>query len=310
MAYILTSAKFGSRPHNTGKQLCSFSQRMDYEITIDHQNGQRMVKHNTNIKYGPNKQVVLSVDGGVESTSPLKARVESSLTYPGSNWAFIESVEERRPKEYHHNMQIRADSHESIEINSVYKMEPRHELKADVTTQNLRPIKIEGFLKPDPKNFEGHAEVTYGSDRYAGDATWVFNGRRMALSTRSAVEVSYPGRTVKAEGEFTRQRSTANGKLDVMWDVNRDPNKKVTVFGEVDANPDQPRFQVKTQWYPNQKVEVSGTFKNDGKGWYHVERDLEGSLNAVTSFRYRRRESRDQHNTNGVSNCAPEVGYL
>ena len=244
-----------------------------------------MIKHSSTAKYAANKEAVLNIDAAIESRSPLKAKIDSSLTYPGRNFAFMETLEEKRPKEYHHTMDIKLDTTNNIKIGSIYKMQPRHEVTADISIPDLRPIKIEGFLNPDLKNFQGHAETSYDSDTYALDTNWFFNGRPIAFSSRGGVEVAYPGRRIKTEGEFSRRQSTVKGSLGVQWDVNRDPSKKVKVNGEVNLDSTQPNFQVKTQWYPNRFVELSGNFKYDKKGWFAITRDLEGALKAVTSFR-------------------------
>ena len=263
----------------------SLFQKLDYQLAIDHQHTLSMIKHSTTAKYAANKEAILSIDAAIESRSPLKAKIDSSLTYPGRNFAFIESIEEKRPKEFHHTMDIKLDAYDDVMIKSIYKMQPRHEVTADIMIPNLRSIKVEGFLNPDLKNFQGHAETSYGSDTYALDTNWFFNGRPIAFASRGAVEVAYPGRRIKTEGEFSRRESTLKGSLGAQWDVNRDPSKKVAVNGEVNFDSTQPSFQVKTQWYPNRFIDLSGNFKYDKKGWFAITRDLEGTLKAVTSFR-------------------------
>ena len=246
-----------------------------------------MVKHSTTVRYAAKKETILNIDAEIESRSPLKARIDSALTYPGRNWAFSERLEEKQPKEYHHMMDIKLDAYDDVKVKSILKMQPRHELMAEISIPHLRPIKLEGFLNPDLKNFQGHAETSYGTDTYALDTSWFFNGRPIAFSSRGGVEVAYPGRRIKTEGEFSRRQSNVNGRFDVKWDVDGDQNKKVSVTGELDLDSSQPNFQIKTQWYPNRFIDLSGTFKNDKKGWFAVTRDLEGKLEAVTSFRYK-----------------------
>ena len=245
-----------------------------------------MVKHSSTLKYASNKQAVLSLDAAIESRSPFKARMDGTLTYPGRTWGFTERLEEKNPKEYHHAMDIKLDEYDDVTMKAVYKMQPKHDITMDLNIPTLRPIKLEGFLNPDLKNFQGHAEASYGQDTYGLDANWFFNGRPVAFTSRAGVEVAYPGRRIKTSGDFARRQSNVNGRFDVQWDVNRDPRKKVALSGEMDMNPSSPSFQLKTQVYPNHKVDLSGTLKNDKKGWFAVTRDLEGTLKAVTSYRW------------------------
>ncbi len=89
----------------------------------------------------------------------------------------------------------------------------------------------------------------------------------------------------QAEGDITRRQGIVNSRLEVGWDVGQDDSKKLVGNAEINMNPETPSFVVKGEVYPNHLVEVSGNLKNDKKGWYHVERDLEGALNVKTSFR-------------------------
>ena len=245
-----------------------------------------MIKHSTIAKYAKNKQALLSLDAAIESRSPLKARIDSSLTYPGHSFAFMERLEEKQPKEYHHTMDIKLDAYDDVKIKSVYKMQPRHEVNADIVVPYLEPIKVEGFLNPNLRDFQGHAEGTYGSDTYSLDTNWFLNGRPVNFASRGGVEVAYPGRRIKTEGELSRRQTNVKGSLGVQWDVNRDPSKKAILSGEATLDPAQPNFQVKAQWYPARFVDLTGTFKYDKKGWFAIKRDLEGSVRATTSFRY------------------------
>ena len=253
---------------------------------MDHQHTLEMIKHSTTAKYAKNKQAVLSIDAAIESRSPLKARIDSSLSYPGRRYAFIEKLEEKQPKEYHHTMDIKLDAYDDIKVKSVYKMQPLHEISADIIAPYLEPIKVEGALKPDLRNFQGRAEATYGSDTYSVDSTWFLNGRPINFAGRGGVEVSYPGRKIKTEGELSRRQTNVKGSLGVQWDVNRDPSKKAMLSGEVTLDSNKPEFQMKAQWHPARFVDLTGKFEYDKKGWFAIKRDLKGSLKATTSFRY------------------------
>jgi hypothetical protein len=255
---------------------------INYEMNFDHSHNMDSLKSAAGVKYAPNKEIKMNADMS-KSLGPLKASADLKLSIPGREFGFIETLEERKPKEYYHDLTVKLDKYDDIKITSEYKMQPRHEFTADITIPFVKKIHVQTHVNPDLKKFQSHAKVVYGRDSYSVDADWTHNpGKNMA--TEGKFDVVYPSRHITLEGEVNSKGRTYSANVNTKWDADNDAAKKFIASGEVTVSEAKPSFQLKTQWWPNQYMELSGNLKNDKNGWWHPTRDLEGELNLKTSF--------------------------
>lgn len=256
---------------------------MAYEASFQHAHSDTDLKTKGSVKYGQRQEAVLDISAKKESTSPLKMNAQGTLHYPGREFRYSQSVEEKASKEYHHDLEITLAKFQKIGITSVYKMEPRHELTATVNLPSLKPIILEGHLNPDIKNLQSHALVQYEDKKWGGDASVSYDWNKKDGNMRSGIDIIYPSRHIKAETEATRSGKVASGRMEILWDADRDTSMKIDTTAEIVLNAAAPRIELKTTW-PNNFIEITARGKNDKKGWWAVERDLEGLIKLKSSI--------------------------
>ncbi len=261
-----------------------YFQNVDYEISFDHTHNGNGVQSVASVKYGPNQEAKIDIDMKKESMKPLKGSAEVTIAIPGRVFGFKETLEEKNTKEYHHDLILNLDKYDTVKIMSVYTMMPRHEVTADIITPWLKPIHLEGHLNPSLQNFQSHGQVVYDSNTYSSQVDWSHNGNQRNFKGEGTFDLNYPIRHIIVKGGIGNKGSAYNANINTRWDADNDQSRKFITSGELVLSTGKPSFQIKSQWWPNRYMELSGKFKNDKMGWWHPNRELEGNLKLKTSF--------------------------
>ena len=218
------------------------------------------------------------------SSKPLNLVAESKLTYPGREMVLSGTVQERAAKEYHQTLNVQLQKYQNIQVNSVYKMEPRHELTTDIIIPDTPKITIKGHLQPDLMNLQAHGEVTYASQTYLADTNWEHNGNRKNFNTKADMMVSYPKRSITAYGTARRQGSEIISTFETKWDAINNENKKFTLSSKVNIEPTTPAIELVINVYPQHVINLNINGNYATEGWYKSTSDLKGDLSLKTSF--------------------------
>ncbi len=259
-------------------------QGWDFETNIEHKHSPVELQTKANIRYGPHSEISGELGLKKESMNPLKMSAEAKLKYPGRVLAYTYALEEKQNNVYHQDIIIKLDKYDDVSLTSVYKMGPRHELNAELRFPGIHPITFVGHLKPVINNFQAYAMTTFEGNEYAFDSTWNVKGTTTNFKSTSGFTVSIPSRKITLETEVNRKGDTVSGSLETKWDAARNGRKKFSLSAETTLTA-TPSFQIKSQWWPNQFIELSGNYKMDNhNGWWTAHREMEGTMQFLSTF--------------------------
>lgn len=258
----------------------------NYEVKVDHINNWESLQTNATIKSGAPgpRQQMATVDLGLrkEGDHPLSVYGEAHIKFPGREISVTESLVERAPREYRNVAVIQWQRGADVRIESIYKMQPRHEMTHNIRATGLeQPITISGHVLPNPKNAQGRVELVYAGKTYMADGSWSFRGALNQFNARVSGEVSIAGRGASVTGEATRRDQEFGGNMEVVLDGNR--SRRYAVSSQVTAILAAPRFQTRVEWPGQNFFELTGNGKYEQQGWHTTPRDLEGSLKLTSS---------------------------
>ena len=254
-------------------------------MSAGHELNDDSINTNALVKYTPTRQAEFKMALSRESTKPLKLDADISLHYPGREMRLKESLEEKQPQEYHHSLELTLAKYQEIRVNSVYKMNPRHELTAEVNLPSMEPITLSGHFNPVPTNIQLHGETSYASRTYLLDFNSQHAGNAKRYTSRSNMELSWPERQVLGTSEFTRDNDVYTLNIENKWDARRDESQKFTLNSQVTAVMAAPVIAIKTTW-PGQFINLDVNGQYATTGWFKSAQDLEGAITMTSNIPY------------------------
>ncbi len=259
-------------------------QGWDFKTNIEHIHSPVELYTKANFIYGPHSEIRCELGLKKESMIPLKMSAVAKLKYPGRTLAYTYDLEEKKRNVYHQGIIIKVDKYNDVSLTSVYMMGPRHELNAELRLPGINPITFVGHLKPVINNFQAYAMTTFEGNEYAFDSTWNIKGTTTTFKSTSGFTVSIPSRKITLETEVNRKDDTVSGSLETKWDAARNGRKKFSLSAETTLTA-APHFQIKSQWWPNQFIELSGNYKMDNhNGWWTTHHEMEGTMQFLSTF--------------------------
>ena len=202
------------------------------------------------------------------------------VRYPGREITIAHTIDERNPTEYGNRLSIQYDKNAKVELNGVYKMKPRHEIAADLSYPGNK-INVMGFINPDIKNMQSHAEVSVAKSKYATDLNWLLEPSKFS----SDAKVIIPSRTVTAAAEITRNGKTLAGSIATKWNADKDESQKAAIGGQITLSTQTPVLQINAEWYPKQYINFATNGKIESGNWYKASPDVEAKMQFKSSFK-------------------------
>ncbi|ELU04621.1 hypothetical protein CAPTEDRAFT_222921 [Capitella teleta] len=253
---------------------------IDYEVKLDHMHNTVELKSAGAVKAG--EQDLGSLDLGLkrESTIPLKMSGEAKLLYPGREMAWTQSIEEKNPKEYHHNLDIQLQKYENVRLESVYKMTPIHDLSATLTIPDFEPMSLNARLNPDLSNLMTHIDTTFLGNTYLVEVSNILRGNYAPnFSIKNGLSLQWPGRQIDAKTQVSRRAQVLSVSGETSWEA----DSKVTVNGQMTMDKQTPAMQMKVTWPQNfASVEFEGVYQE--QEWYTTNNDMQAKVRFTSGF--------------------------
>ena len=225
----------------------------------------------------PPKETLFEIKLKKESMNPLKASAQVNMVYPGREISWDQTIEETQPKVYEHNLRLQLEKYETIVLTSTYKMEPRHELTAELSIPAVTPIKFSGYLKPELRDLQARAEIQM-EQMYAIGTNLKFNGKPTAFDASSDFEIVHPSKTISFTGSLNRNFFRYITAAEAKWDAVNYPEKKLTVNADLKMKMDSPDMKIKLGWVGNNYFNIDASGAYETEGWVNTKKDIHGKV--------------------------------
>ena len=226
-------------------------QNWDVQYKTNFKQTENEVSASATGRHSPSKEGKIDFTIRREATDAFKTLAELNVRWPGRRMLFRDTINEKRPGEYHHELILEPQPDLKAEVSSVYKRQPRHEFTADITASRMKPIKVSAHLSPEISAFQAGASVQYGADMYEADGEWKYSTPRGGYNNEGSIQIKNPFWNFSTSSKTSKLKKEFSTEAEVILAIRNKAPYKSSFKADATLNPSLPRFSAKADWSPN-----------------------------------------------------------
>ncbi|CAH1773813.1 unnamed protein product [Owenia fusiformis] len=225
------------------KVMTPFRAARQFGFDLDHKNSG--YNFNTRLSTEFNNEKCFSGAAGYRKVgdnniAELTTEVPRAMSYKGSymNTDTTTSIS----GEANLNSKVRGNNYKGSFVSN--KEDSRRVLKSSMEARTETPYRVMSFkteMNKSPYNLKHSAEMSWDEARnkkVSYDIDFKDRSRRSSRNYDLTAQLATPIRTMQIQGKHNDNGATFNSNADLMWDMTRDPSKKLSVRGTVETAPD------------------------------------------------------------------------
>jgi len=196
---------------------------------LNHRHNMNEVKTQAVATYRPGKKVNFDMHLKRDVSALLKMNADLSLSYPGREMHWQESLEQIEAG-YHHELIVQWQRNAQFQTVGDLKMYDgdTYDLRAEFNPPRYQTIVVSANTKLRLDDFLAALKVDRAADTYSASMAYSYDHMR---SARANLELKHPQRRVVGDASMTKEGNEYKTNVEVSWDADNDSQKKFAVDG-------------------------------------------------------------------------------
>ncbi len=182
---------------------------------LNHRHSSNEVKTQAIFSYRPGKQVNLDLNLKRQKGAALNINADITLSYPGREMHFSESLQETAANKYHNELSVQWQKNSELTSTADLTIANQiYDAQVNIDVPSFKPVMLTFTGKPTIDDFTVKAKVEYGSQAYATSLSYNYDHIEQA---QGSIDMQCPYFHIQSDGVISAKGSDYNTNLNVKW---------------------------------------------------------------------------------------------